>query len=156
AGGRDGTIPPACREAVSRGRDGPNMGVYYQAARFATRAEPEAPLPRLQAPTGMALPFPEWVDTRALPPPGGPDRIADLVAALDDPAGAPALLLIEFQSRHDPDKLDVTLEQAGILRCRARHGPDRQGKYRVLTALVYLQGRCPDAVLDMTLPGGFG
>jgi hypothetical protein len=65
-------------------------------------------------------------------------------------------LLFEFQGRHDPDKLDVTLEEAAILRCRVRHGADRQGKYRVLTALVYLQGRCPEAVLDMTLPGGFG
>ncbi len=47
-------------------------------------------------------------------------------------------------------------EEAGILRGQTRHGDDRKGKYKVLTALVYLQGRCPDAVLDMTLPGGFG
>jgi hypothetical protein len=52
--------------------------------------------------------------------------------------------------------LDVTLEEAGILRGHARHGTDRKGKYKVLTALVYLTGRCPDDVLDMTLPGGFG
>jgi hypothetical protein len=88
--------------------------------------------------------------------PGGSERIANLVAALQDPAGEQALLVFEFQSEHDPNKLDVTLEEVGILRCRARHGPDRQGKYRVLTAMVYLVGRCPDAVLDMTLSGGFG
>jgi hypothetical protein len=64
--------------------------------------------------------------------------------------------VFEFQSQHDPDKLDVTLEEAGILRGHARHGADRQGRSRVLAALVYLQGRCPEAVLDMTLPGGFG
>jgi hypothetical protein len=102
------------------------------------------------------LPFREWLDTRAIPLPGGPDRTADLVAALDDPAGQPVLLVFEFQSRHDPNKLDVTLEEAAILRGRARHGDDRKGKYRVLTALIYLQGRCPDELLDMTLPGGFG
>ena len=88
--------------------------------------------------------------------PAGPTRTADLVATLDDPSGPPVLLVFEFQSQHDPDKLDVTLEEAGILRGHARHGDNRQGKYKVLTALVYLQGRCPDEVLNMTLSGGFG
>ena len=37
-----------------------------------------------------------------------------------------------------------------------RHGQDRRGKYRVLTGLIYLQGRCPESSLDMTLPEGFG
>ncbi len=66
------------------------------------------------------------------------------------------MLIFEFQAQHDSDKLDVTLEEAGTLRGHARHGEDRKGKYRVLTALVYLQGRCPDAVFDMTLSGGYG
>jgi hypothetical protein len=132
------------------------MGVYDQAARFAAQSEPAAVVRRLLAPSGAALVFRQWLDTRTLPLPGGPDRTADLVAALQDPAGTPSLVVCEFQSQHDPDKLDVTLEEAGILRGHARHGSDRQGKCRVLTALVYLQGRCPDAVLDMTLPGGFG
>jgi hypothetical protein len=64
--------------------------------------------------------------------------------------------VFEFQSQHDPDKLDVTLEEAGILRGHARHGEGRKGKYKVLTALVYLAGHCPEDVLEMTLPGGFG
>jgi hypothetical protein len=132
------------------------MGVFDQAARFAAQAAPEAVVRRALTPSGVVAAFREWLDTRALPLPGGPDRIADLVAALEDPAAGLTLLVFEFQSQRDPDKLDVTLEEAAILRCRARHGADRQGKYRVLTALVYLQGRCPDAVLDMTLPGGFG
>jgi hypothetical protein len=132
------------------------MGVYDQAARFAAQAEPEAAVRRVLAPAGVALPFREWLDTRTLPLPGGPDRVADLVAALDDPAGGPWLLVFEFQAQHDPDKLDVTLEEAGILRGHVRHGDDRRGKYRVLTGLVYLQGRCPEDVLDMTVPGGFG
>lgn len=132
------------------------MGAYDQAARFAAQADPHAVVRRVVEPTGAALRFREWIDTRTIPLPGGPDRTADLVAALDDPGGGPALLILEFQSQHDPDKLDVTLEEAGILRGHARHGDDRKGRYRVLTALVYLQGRCPGAVLDMTLPGGFG
>jgi hypothetical protein len=132
------------------------MGVYDQAAQFAAQSEPEAVVRRVLVPSGAALSFREWLDTRTLPLPGGPDRTADLVAALEDQAGVPSLMVFEFQSQHDPDKLDVTLEEAGILRGHARHGPERQGKYRVLTALVYLQGRCPDTVLDMTLPGGFG
>src|SRR5213076_743408 len=111
------------------------MGVYDQAARFAAQADPEAAVRRVLAPSGAVLPFREWLDTRTLPLPGGPDRTADLVAALDDPAGQPVLLVFEFQSQHDPDKLDVTLEEAGILRGRVRHGDDRKGKYRVLTAL---------------------
>jgi hypothetical protein len=134
------------------------MGAFDQAARFAAQADPEAVLRRVLAPTGVALRFRDWLDTRTLPLPGGPDRIADLVAALDDPAAPdrPALLVLEFQAQHDPDKLDVTLEEAAILRGHARHGDDRKGKYRVLTALVYLRGSCPEGVLDMTLPGGFG
>ena len=132
------------------------MGAFDQAARFAAQADPDATVRRALASTGVALLFREWLDTRTIPLPGGPNRTADLVAALDDPAGQPALVVFEFQSRHDPDKLDVTLEEAGILRGHARHGDDRKGKYKVLTALVYLQGHCPDDLLDMTLPGGFG
>ncbi len=132
------------------------MGAFDQAARFAAQADPHAVVMRVLVPTGTALPFREWLDTRTIPLPGGPDRTADLVAAVDDPTGQPVLIVFEFQSRHDPDKLDVTLEEAGILRGHARHGADRKGKYKVLTALVYLTGRCPDDVLDMTLSGGFG
>jgi hypothetical protein len=132
------------------------MGAFDQAARYAAQADPEAVVRRVLSPTGVALRFREWLDTRTIPLPGGPDRIANLVAALDDPAGQGWLLILEFQSEHDPDKMDVTLEEAGILRGHARHGDERKGKYRVVTALVYLQGCCPDEVLDMTLPGGFG
>ncbi len=133
------------------------MATFDQAARFAAEAGPEAVVRRLLEPTGSSLVFREWLGTRTIPLPGGSDRTADLVAALDDPiASSPSLLIFEFQSEHDPDKLDVTLEEAGILRARVRHGEDRKGRYRVLTALVYLRGRCPEGVLDMTLPGNFG
>lgn len=92
------------------------MGVFDQAARFATRAEPTSVVARLSA--SHPLVFRGWLDTRSIPFPGGPDRTADLVAALDDSADSPVLLIQEFQSQHDPDKLDVTLEEAAILRSR--------------------------------------
>jgi hypothetical protein len=133
------------------------MGVYDQAGRFAARADPTAVLARVLAATKTVLRFAEWADTRTLPRPGGGERTADLVAILDEEAGGnPSLLVLEFQTRHDPDKLDVTLEEVARLRLHARHGQDRRGKYRVLAAFVYLQGHCPEAVLDMTLPEGFG
>ena len=41
-----------------------------------------------------------------------------IVAGLDDPVAPeqPSLLILEFQAQHNPDKLDVTLEEAANLR----------------------------------------
>ncbi|HKI33380.1 MAG TPA: hypothetical protein VKA46_16115 [Gemmataceae bacterium] len=134
------------------------MGVFDQAARYATLAEPEPVLSRLLAGSGATLRFREWVDTRTTPCPGERDRTADRVAALvnESAPDQPWLLVFEFQAQHDPDKLDATLAEAARLRIEVRHGADRRGKYNVCTALVYLRGRCPQTVLDMTLPGGAG
>ncbi len=134
------------------------MGVYDQAARFAAQADPVTVPQRLLAGKNAALRFRAWLDTRSLPLPGGPERTADLIAALDDVGAAdqPWLLVLEFQAQVDADKLDVTLEEVAVLRSRARHGEDRKGKYNVTAGLVYLRGRCPEAVLDMTLPDGSG
>ena len=73
------------------------------------------------------------------------------MAVLSDPANPaqPWLLLWEFQASHDPEKLDVTLVEAARLRTDFRHGPQRQDKYKVLTALVYLTGVCPEGALNM-------
>ncbi len=134
------------------------MGVFDQAARFASQADPVAIVGRVLAGTRTPLRFKEWADPRTFPQPGGSDRTADLVAVLaaEGKSDDPWLLMLEFQARHDPDKLDVTLEEIARLRLHARYGPARQGKYRVLTGLVYLQGRCPETALDMMLPEGFG
>ncbi len=59
--------------------------------------------------------------------------------------------MLEFQADHDPDKLDVMLAEVARLRIELRHGDDRRGKYRVIPGLVYLRGRCPDEVLEMTI-----
>jgi hypothetical protein len=133
------------------------MGYFDQGARYAAQADPEAVIARLLRGSGTAFRFREWVETRTSPLPGDRDLTADCVAALTDPADPerPWLLLLEFQSQHDPEKLDVTLAEVARLRIEARHGDDRRGKYRVLAALVYLAGQCPEAVIDMTT-GGHG
>jgi hypothetical protein len=134
------------------------MGVFDQAARYATLAEPGPVLSRLLSGTGAGLAFREWVDTRTTPRPGERDRTADRVAALvhESAPEQPWLLVFEFQAQHDPDKLDATLAEAARLRIEVRHGAERRGRYNVCTALIYLRGRCPQAVLDMTLPNGAG
>ena len=132
------------------------MGYIDQSARFAAHADPEAVLRRL-LPDGEPLRFREWLDTRALPLPGGADRTADHVAALDDLSNieSPWLIVLEYQSKPDDDKLDVTLEEVALLRSRARHGVERKGKYRVTAGLVHLTGQS-DEVLDMTFSNGRG
>ena len=64
--------------------------------------------------------------------------------------------MLEVQAQADPDKLEATLEEVAAFRARVRHGTDGSGKYDVVAALVYLVNRCPQRVLDMTTPGGFG
>jgi hypothetical protein len=75
------------------------------------------------------------------------------VAALSDVDidDKPWLIVLEFQAQVDTEKLDVTLEEVAILRSRVR-----KGKYKVAAGLVYLRGRCPEGVLNMTLPNGAG
>src|SRR4051794_25317846 len=131
------------------------MGVFDQAARYAAQEDPAAVVARLVRGLRESLRFREWVESRTTPLPGERDRTADRVAALADEADPdrPWLLLVEFQAEHDADKLDVTLLEAARLRTEVRFGPDRKGRYRVLAALVYLRGLCPEAELDMTVGG---
>lgn len=134
------------------------MGVLDQAARYGAQADPEAVVGRVLRTANASLRFRGWVDTRMTPRPGHRDSTADRVAELANDAAPeePWLLIFEFQSQHDPDKLDVTLAEAAQLRVEARHGAERRHKYNVLVSLVYLRGTCPESVLDMTLPGGWG
>ena len=134
------------------------MGVYDQAARFAAQAAPEVVLARLLADQGVDWAFREWLDTRTIPLPRGPDRTADMVAAVSDSAAAdrPWLVVMEFQAQADPDKLDTTLEEVAVLRPRVRFGEGRGSKYRVIAGMVYLRDCVQDDILDMTLPSGAG
>src|SRR5436305_1690304 len=101
-------LPDECDVLADRARE---MSDFDHAAAFAAQADPDVVVNRLLAPTRKRLRYRDWFNTRAIPLPGGPKRTADLVAVLDDPdaPGRPALLIQEFQSRHDPDKLDTTL-----------------------------------------------
>ena len=132
------------------------MGYIDQSARFAAQADPEAVLRRL-LPVGEPLRFREWLDTRALPLPGGGDRTADHVAAMDcpDDTQLPWLIVLEYQSKPDDIKIDVTLEEVALLHSRVRYGDERKGKYRVTAGLVYLKGES-DEVIDMTFSDGRG
>lgn len=134
------------------------MGVFDQAARYAAQEDSEPVVRRLVRGLRESLRFREWVESRTTPLPGERDRTADRVAALHDESNPdqPWLLLLEFQTEHDPDKLDVTLIEVARLRTEVRHGPDRKGKYKVLAALVYLRGCCPESELDMTVGGQRG
>jgi hypothetical protein len=134
------------------------MSDFDHAAAFATQADPAAVVGRLLAVTGERLHYRDWFITRAIPLPGGPKRTPDLVAILDHPdkPARAALLILELQSSHDPEKLDTTLVEVAVFRAYARHGKNREHKYRVFCGLVYLKGECPEAVLDMALAGGFG
>src|SRR5260370_9627135 len=127
------------------------MGILDQAARYAAQADAEAVVNRVLRGVSASLRFRAWVDTRTTPRPGQRDRTADRVAELvaDGSPDRPWLLIFEFQTHHDPDKLDVTLAEAAQLRLEARHGEGRRGRYNILAALVYLPGVCPLSVLDI-------
>jgi hypothetical protein len=134
------------------------MGVYDQAARWAANTDPPLVVARLQRQQSTQLRFVELGESRTTPKPGGLDRTADRVFVLTDETAPtqPWLLVSEFQAQEDENKLDDTLVEVAQMRARARHGPARKGKYKVLAGLVYLVGRCPLSVLDMTLTSGAG
>lgn len=134
------------------------MGIWDQAGRYSTQAEPQAVVARLLRETDESLSFGREFDTRTNPIPGHPERTADYAAVLTGAGHSeePVLLVFEFQSRHDPDKLDTTFLEAGLYRNYARHGPERKGKFNVQAALIYLKGACPERTLNMGLGGGSG
>jgi hypothetical protein len=134
------------------------MGVYDQASRFAEHEAPAVLQRRVQLATTLAFQVRGWESPRTLIQPHAvgrdEDRTADQVAILFTPATQQWwLLLLEYQAQPDPAKLDVVLLEAARLRLHARRPT---GPYQVLTSLVYLIGRCPEPVRDMTTPGGYG
>src|SRR5258708_7092970 len=100
------------------------MSDFDHAAGFATQVEPGVVIDRAFARTGETFLFRDWFRTRAIPLPGGPKRTPDLVAVIDAPdaPAQPALLVFEFQSGHDPEKLETTLVETAVFRAYARHG----------------------------------
>ena len=98
------------------------MNVFDQGARFATANEPAFVLTRVLALARLDVHFRTWFNAQTVPLPRGPDRIADLVALMDDPSSPeePWLLVHEFQSQHDPRKLGTMLIEAAVFREHAR------------------------------------
>ena len=79
-------------------------------------------------------------------------------AAKADPSrpDEPWLVVLEFQTRPEAGKLDVTLEEVAALRARERHGPDGSGRYLVTAGIVHLTGRPGESILDMSFADGTG
>lgn len=133
------------------------MSDFDQTARAVVTAAPEPLLGWLAAQAGLTLAFHQWYQDRTLARAGGPERVADQVAVLHDPADAarPWLLVLECQTQPDAAKLDVLHEEGVLFLTRARWGPERQGRFDVLTAIIHLTGVAPEG-RAVRSPLGFG
>jgi hypothetical protein len=118
------------------------QNVYDQASRFAARLDPPGFLGwALGLPAG-AFTFRGWLDTRAVPFPGSPDRTGDTVARLDDPAGGgvPWAVAVEFQVRPDPAMFGRLGGYALGLWLGLRPDEERGSRFQVGAAVVNLTG----------------
>lgn len=124
-----------------------------QAARFAAKIDPPEFLTWvLELPAGH-LGFGGWLDTRAIPFPGEPDRTGDLVARLDPPdGGAPFALAVEFQIEPDPLMFGRLLTYLAQVWQTLKPDAERGSRYSVGAAVLNLTGS-GTASRDMRLPG---
>lgn len=134
------------------------MGMFDQGARYACRVHPSVVARKLLRQVRERLSFGQFHESKTNPLPGQRERIADSVLALDNlgAPSAPCLMLLEFQSRHDEDKLQTTFVSVAHLRADVRHGPDRKGRYEVFAGLVYLQGKAVETEIGMALTDADG
>src|SRR5689334_5670818 len=107
--------------------------MFDQAARFLIKLDPGGFLHWLIASLQGVLLFSRWRDTQTIPFPGEPDRRCDTVAELSsaEGTGPPWLLVLELQTRPDPDIAERLLEYLASLRRQVRHGPHGHDKYPV-------------------------
>ena len=117
-------------------------GVYDQASRYAARIDPPGFLGWLLGLPAPAVAFRGWLDTRAVPFPGDPDRTNDTVARLDDPAthGVPWAVAIEWQARPDPDMFGRLAGYLSGLWLGLRPDDERGSRFQVGAAVVNLTG----------------
>ena len=89
------------------------------------------------------LDFVGWLDTRALPWPGQPDRICDTVAYLRDrdAGGVPWAVPVEFQSDPDPAMFGRGMVYLGNLWLGRRPAELRGDRFEVGMIVVNLRGR---------------
>ena len=134
------------------------MGMFDQAARYACRAQPPVVAARLLRQVREHLRYAELHESKTNPLPGQRERIADAVVALDnlDAPQSPCLMILEFQSSHDEDKLHSTFVSVAHLRADVRRGPDGKGRYEVFAGLVYLCDRAAETQTRMALTNTAG
>jgi hypothetical protein len=131
------------------------MNVFDQAARFLIQCNPLGFLLWLIRGLDQSLRFLGWLDTRAVPFPGGGDRTCDTVAELagTSPGTHRWAVVVEFQAVSRAETLDRALEYVALLSRALRFGPQRQHRYAVVAAVVDLSGPRQADTVDMTLPG---
>lgn len=131
------------------------MNWFDQAARYAIKIDAAGFLSWLLDPVAAERRFVRWLDTQSIPFPGDPDRRMDTVAEFEHVQGmaAPFALILEVQTRPDPDLDDRLLEYLGRFRREIRHGPYHRDKYDVGAAVLQLTGAGPRTPLTMELPG---
>jgi hypothetical protein len=134
------------------------MALPDQTARFAVKLDPPGYLRWLLGGAGAELGFTRWLETQTIPLPGEPDRRCDTVAELipADGLGPPWAVVVEIQTRPDPDMPDRLLEYLARLRRELRHGPHGRDRYLVAGTLVSLTGPGPPPELNMVLSGPAG
>ena len=123
---------------------------YDKASRFSVRLDPAGFLSWALELGPPGFRFEEWLDTRAVPFPGGHDRTGDTVARLANLAagGQPWAVAVEFQTEPDPQMFGRLLGYLGEL-WRSKK-PDREAgsRFHLGAVVVNLTGR-GDASRDM-------
>lgn len=133
------------------------MSTYDLSARYASRTQPGVVARRLWRRVREPFVLGTLHESKTNPLPGQRERLADQVLLMENlrTPTLPALAVLEFQSRHDKDKLNTTLVSVAHLNADARHDAG-DGTYLVFAGVVYLTGRPPLTAIDMTLTGGDG
>jgi hypothetical protein len=85
--------------------------------------------------------FCSWLDTRAIPFPGSPERICDTVARCEGPAGEPWAVVIESQTRPDPDMFGRMMSYLGQLSVEKRPDAEPGSRFHVAAIVINLTGR---------------
>ena len=117
--------------------------IYDQACRYLLHVCAAPLLSWLLRLARSRLDFVGWLDTRALPWPGQPDRICDPVAHLrdTDAGGVPWAVPVEFQSDPDPAMFGRGMVYLGNLWLGRRPAELRGDRFEVGMIVVNLRGR---------------
>lgn len=117
-------------------------GVFDQAARYTARIDPPGFLGWAFGLPPAGFEFRGWLDTRAVPFPGDPDRANDTVAGVGDPAagGVPWAVAVEFQNRPDPDMFGRLVVYLGGLWLALRPDAERGSRFHLGAVVVNLTG----------------